>query len=151
MDCCAICQDELGVARVTTSCNHAYHLRCLSEWYVKQKKGSCPLCRKEAAEIDGLARPAAIIDDEDYEDEVFAYLEAEYPAPSLVHISFLDAGEYVRDIDPPYTLAKVKNILEEWVEAEPVEEGDEEDQEQRRSYIQALEGLERWRQVANAN
>ena len=149
MDCCAICQDELGTARITTSCNHAYHLRCLSEWYAKQEKGSCPLCRKEAAEIDDVARPAAIIDDEDYEDELVAYLEAEYPAPSLVRISFLDAGEYVRDMDPPYTLAKVKDTLEAWVEGE--EEEGRTEETQWRAYKQAIDGLERWRQVANAN
>lgn len=150
MECCAICQDELGAARVTTSCNHAYHLRCLSEWYAKQGKGSCPLCRKEAAELDSLATPAiraiTIVDDaEDDEDEVFEYLEAEYPAPSLVRIMFLDAGEYVRDMAPPYTLAKVKNTLEAWVEEE--EEEGRAEETQWHAYKKAIEGLERWQRL----
>jgi len=146
---CPICYDELGVARATMSCNHSFHFRCLSNWFVTQDKGSCPMCRKSAHELEDLARPAALApaeeDEDDQEDEVFEYLEAQYPAPSLVRIMFLDAGEYVRDMDPPYTLAKVKNILEEWVEGEEWEGRREEIQCQ--AYKQAIEGLERWRSM----
>ena len=81
-------------------------------------------------------------DEEELEDEVFEYLDAEYPVPSLARILFLDAGEYVRDTEPPYTLAKVKDTLEAWVEGEEWE-GRAEDLHCR-SYKQAIEGLERW-------
>lgn len=46
---CPICYEaitaETGV--VTTSCNHSYHFSCISGWYIKQDKGTCPCCRKE--------------------------------------------------------------------------------------------------------
>jgi hypothetical protein len=155
---CPICYDELGVARATMSCNHAFHFRCLSNWFVTQDKGSCPMCRKKADELEDLARPAftpdtpvtlvADDDEEDNEDEVCEYLDTEYPAPSLAGIMFLDAGEYVRDMDPPYTLAKVKDTLEAWVEGEEWE-GQAEDLHCR-SYKEAIEGLERWNLLQEA-
>ena len=143
---CPICYDELGVARATMSCNHSFHFRCLSNWFVTQDKGSCPMCRKSAHELEDLARPAAITipveDEEDKEGEVLEYLEAQYPAPSLVRLMFLDASEYVREMDPPYTLAKVKINLEAWVEIEEWEGRAEEAECD--AYKKAIEGLERW-------
>jgi hypothetical protein len=49
---CPICYEaitaETGV--VTTSCSHSYHFTCISGWFIKQEKGTCPCCRKEMSE-----------------------------------------------------------------------------------------------------
>ena len=49
---CPICYEaitaETGI--VTTSCQHSYHFSCISGWYIKQEKGTCPCCRKEMNE-----------------------------------------------------------------------------------------------------
>jgi len=42
---CTICKEVLANAR-KLSCNHYFHLMCLSRWIEKGNK-SCPLCRKD--------------------------------------------------------------------------------------------------------
>ena len=44
-DDCVICTETLKNAR-KLSCNHYFHLICLSKWIEKGNK-SCPICRKE--------------------------------------------------------------------------------------------------------
>ena len=46
---CPICYEAItaDTGIVTTSCNHSYHFSCISGWYIKQDKGTCPCCRKE--------------------------------------------------------------------------------------------------------
>lgn len=60
-DCiCPICHDEIDVAktgRVEMSCNHSFHFKCLSSWFSKDQSEPCPMCRKEASELEGLAHP----------------------------------------------------------------------------------------------
>lgn len=75
---CPICYEaitaETGV--VTTSCNHSYHFSCISGWYIKQEKGTCPCCRKEMSEKedfpdvpDGSSSSASSSYDSDEEEE----------------------------------------------------------------------------------
>ena len=149
MDCCAICQDELGTARVTTSCNHAYHFRCLSNWFATKHTGSCPICRKKAAKLEDLARPAVALlrPTDDLENEVFEYLRASLPLLSLVPTAFLHAGLCVRSMDPHYTLAKAKGVLKQWAEGEDVDEDEVVEVAMVHLYKQALKGLKRWQRL----
>lgn len=69
---CPICYEaiteETGV--VTTSCKHSYHFTCISGWFIKQEKGSCPCCRKEMNEKEDFpAVPADADADEEAESE----------------------------------------------------------------------------------
>lgn len=65
---CSICLDEIDVAatgQVTLSCGHQGHLGCISKWFYRQEKSSCPLCRKE---MEGIADVWVSNEDEDEED-----------------------------------------------------------------------------------
>ena len=78
---CPICYEaiteETGV--VTTSCKHSYHFTCISGWFIKQEKGSCPCCRKEMNEKEDFpAVPADADADEEAESESESY-ESDYP------------------------------------------------------------------------
>ena len=73
---CPICYEaitaETGV--VTTSCNHSYHFSCISGWYIKQEKGTCPCCRKEMNDTEDFpdvpdGSSASYDSDEEYEVE----------------------------------------------------------------------------------
>ena len=67
---CPICYEAIEVTttgRVEMSCRHAFHFKCLTTWFSSQEKGTCPMCRKEASELEDFG-PAAS-DDEDEEDE----------------------------------------------------------------------------------
>ena len=63
---CPICYEaiteETGV--VTTSCKHSYHFTCISGWFIKQEKGSCPCCRKEMNEKEDFPAVPADADAE---------------------------------------------------------------------------------------
>jgi hypothetical protein len=49
-DCCSICLfnysdvEQQAQQVIKTNCNHAFHLKCLSNW-VNQNKQTCPICR----------------------------------------------------------------------------------------------------------
>lgn len=69
---CPICYEaiteETGV--VTTSCKHSYHFTCISGWFIKQEKGSCPCCRKDMSEKEDFpAVPAYPEEEEDSDSE----------------------------------------------------------------------------------
>ncbi|MAH20718.1 MAG: hypothetical protein CMB96_04705 [Flavobacteriaceae bacterium] len=42
---CPICQEKIGVAKVTLECGHVHCVNCFSKWCRKSSK--CPLCRAE--------------------------------------------------------------------------------------------------------
>ena len=45
---CPICREAIETARVVTSCNHVFHMTCLTQWYATNHKQTCPMCREEA-------------------------------------------------------------------------------------------------------
>ena len=45
---CPICCEVIETARVITSCNHIFHMACLTQWYNANHKQMCPMCREEA-------------------------------------------------------------------------------------------------------
>lgn len=40
---CPICQEKIGVAKVTLACGHSHCVNCFAQWC--RKSSSCPLCR----------------------------------------------------------------------------------------------------------
>jgi hypothetical protein len=54
MDSCSICCEDITTARVITSCNHMFHMKCLTQWYSKNSDQTCPLCRKKAENLERL-------------------------------------------------------------------------------------------------
>ena len=50
---CSICLDAIQVSstgRVELSCNHTYHLKCISKWMTKSNQ--CPNCRNTVSEME---------------------------------------------------------------------------------------------------
>ena len=43
-DICVICFCQLNDTVIQTTCNHQYHLQCITQWH--QIKNVCPLCKK---------------------------------------------------------------------------------------------------------
>jgi len=59
---CSICLHEVipgpseagGTGSVNLSCTHTFHFRCITEWFDRQEKSTCPLCRKTMSTIEDL-------------------------------------------------------------------------------------------------
>ena len=57
---CPICFDEITSAtgKVTIACDHAFHFRCIANWFDSQNTQvlpeSCPCCRREVSEIESM-------------------------------------------------------------------------------------------------
>ena len=79
---CPICYKAITVATgiVTTSCNHSYHLSCISGWYITQEKGTCPCCRKKMNKEEDLSEKIYRDVDSHYEEE---YDEIEFTRREL--------------------------------------------------------------------
>jgi hypothetical protein len=70
---CSICFDLIDLkttGEVKLSCSHSFHFSCISSWFFKQDKGTCPCCRKEMGEKEDLVgTPAGEDEDDDDEDD----------------------------------------------------------------------------------
>lgn len=72
---CAICYDEITSAtgRVEMSCTHTFHFHCLTKWFFEAAKNgvseTCPCCRKEANEHEGLPEEESVSESESSESE----------------------------------------------------------------------------------
>ena len=70
---CPICYEAIEVVttgRVEMSCRHAFHFKCLATWFASQEKGTCPMCRKEALELEDFdMTPSDGEESEDDEEE----------------------------------------------------------------------------------
>ena len=54
---CAICFETINRAtgKAVLTCGHEFHMRCVTSWFQKQVEGqSCPCCRKETGDHDGI-------------------------------------------------------------------------------------------------
>ena len=159
---CPICYEAIDVlktGRVEMSCQHTFHFKCLTSWFSSQEVGTCPMCRKEATELEDFG-PSVSDDEEEEEDEdddeveedeaeegeIANIMDLEYPTRPSVATAFLLAGDLVRDWYAPYTISKVKGILEDWF-INAVEQGggevDEEDKEDVENYRSAIAILAR--------
>ena len=93
MSDCSICQDAVidhpapegteATGSHRTSCGHIFHPKCIWEWYSKQEKGTCPMCRNAATEMENLPRSSEDFaheeeeegeEDDDDEEEDLVYL-----------------------------------------------------------------------------
>lgn len=52
---CTICLEPLGDNPKKLSCNHRFHLQCISQWYHTKK--NCPVCRKTITSLDERVKP----------------------------------------------------------------------------------------------
>jgi hypothetical protein len=75
---CSCCFDEITVetGKTVLGCGHNFHFRCLASWFLQQESAgnaqNCPLCRREASDIEklpALQGDADEDDDSEYEDE----------------------------------------------------------------------------------
>lgn len=73
MSCCAICFEDIEVAKTgctTLTCAHEFHYSCLTRWFISaidaDGEPSCPCCRKV---MDGLENYPEYDDEEADEDE----------------------------------------------------------------------------------
>jgi hypothetical protein len=77
---CSCCFDEITAetGKTVLGCGHNFHFRCLASWFLQQESAgnaqNCPLCRREASDIEKLPELQGDADDEDddeseYEDD----------------------------------------------------------------------------------
>jgi len=69
---CPICYEAIEVVttgRVEMSCRHAFHFKCLATWFASQEKGTCPMCRKEALELEDFDTSSVASEEEDDEED----------------------------------------------------------------------------------
>ena len=73
---CSICLNDITnqTGKVTMACSHAFHFRCISNWFIEQNDNdqseSCPYCRREASEDEALPKIEEVeSEDEDSESE----------------------------------------------------------------------------------
>jgi hypothetical protein len=74
---CSICMEAITKQTGSTvlSCDHAFHFRCIDEWFYKQLceglHQTCPCCRSEGAELDRCMYEEATEDEEDDDEESY--------------------------------------------------------------------------------
>lgn len=88
---CSICFDAITKATgsTTLSCEHAFHFRCIDEWFTKQLLDNlhqtCPCCRSEGAELDRcMYEEVSEEGDDDYATEEDAESETASDANSVL-------------------------------------------------------------------
>lgn len=81
---CPICFEVINAQTgiVTTSCNHSFHFACITGWYMKQEKGTCPCCRKEMGPTEDFPNPGEQGEDSD-EDSEYCEEELEFNRADL--------------------------------------------------------------------
>jgi hypothetical protein len=79
---CPICFEVINAQTgiVTTSCSHSFHFACISGWYLKQEKGTCPCCRKEMGPTEDFPSEQG---EEDSEDSEYCEEELEFNRADL--------------------------------------------------------------------
>jgi len=80
MSDCSICYDPVidfpapeATGSHRSSCGHLFHPKCIAKWHLRQDHSTCPMCRKEAVEMEDCA-PEDEEEEEDEEDEAGAYV-----------------------------------------------------------------------------
>ena len=85
MSDCSICYDPVidfpapeATGSHRSSCGHLFHPKCIAKWHLRQDHSTCPMCRKEAVEMEDCAPESESEeeeeDEEDEEDEAGAYV-----------------------------------------------------------------------------
>ena len=86
---CPICYEVIEVpttGRAELSCGHAFHIRCIADWFATANLNTCPMCRKEALSLEvpsvkAQEEPALTAE---ATNQLFAYIDNTIPyrAPS---------------------------------------------------------------------
>ena len=103
---CPICFDEITSAtgKVTIACDHAFHFRCIANWFdsqnTKDLPESCPCCRREVSEIESM--PVFSEDESESESESEDESESESESES-------------EDEDEDEEYAEAEKLIEECV------------------------------------
>ena len=77
---CSICYDAVidhpapegseATGSYRSSCGHLFHPKCIAKWHVRQENSTCPMCRKEAVEMEDCAvAPESESEEEDEDDD----------------------------------------------------------------------------------
>ena len=76
---CSICYDAVidhpapegtvATGSHRSSCGHLFHPKCIWNWYSKQEKGTCPMCRNAATEMENLPASSEDFAHEEEEEE----------------------------------------------------------------------------------
>jgi hypothetical protein len=79
---CSICLNEITTGKYSMACQHSFHYRCITNWFIeqnnKEQKETCPYCRREASEDEALPK----IDELSVNDESESDAESEDQPPS---------------------------------------------------------------------
>ena len=96
MSDCSICYDAVidfpapeATGSHRSSCGHLFHPKCIAKWHLRQEGSTCPMCRKEAVEMEDCAPEEEDEDEEDEEDE-----DDEEDVRVLDILARADAGEF---------------------------------------------------------
>jgi hypothetical protein len=71
-----------------SSCGHLFHPKCIAKWHLRKEGSTCPICRKEAVEMEDCA-PEEEEEDEDEDEE-----DDEEDVRVLDILARADAGEF---------------------------------------------------------
>jgi hypothetical protein len=98
MSDCSICYDAVidfpapeATGSHRSSCGHLFHPKCIAKWHLRKEGSTCPICRKEAVEMEDCA-PEEEEEDEDEEDEEDE--DDEEDVRVLDILARADAGEF---------------------------------------------------------
>lgn len=112
---CSICYDAIDLkttGEVKLSCSHSFHFSCISSWFFKQDKGTCPCCRKEMGEKEDLVIAPPVKEQEVSEEsqeetisinktELMTFLRRnEIDNPNISYEEW-GAMEFVQELDNP--------------------------------------------------
>ena len=110
---CSICLEQITKTTgcTTLSCEHSFHFRCISEWFLIQRDDAlsqvCPCCRNEGADLD---RCKKIEIEEDEEEDS---LDFDYTLPEMGEWIVFTADELAfensRDLFEPLNELEVED------------------------------------------
>jgi len=86
---CPICYEVIEVpttGRAELSCGHAFHIRCIADWFATANPNTCPMCRKEALSLEVPSSGAALT--MEATNQLLAYIDNTIPyrAPPYANI-----------------------------------------------------------------
>ena len=94
---CSICLNEITAGKYSMACEHSYHYRCITNWFLEQadneQKETCPYCRREASEDEALPKidELSVEDDDETDSETdFDDSESESDAEEVEAIPLLN-------------------------------------------------------------
>lgn len=96
---CSICYDAVidfpapeATGSHRSSCGHLFHPKCISKWHLSQDQSTCPMCRKEAVEMEDCAPEAEEEDESDDEED-----EEDFDGGGVIRLSRAGLEFILRD------------------------------------------------------